>query len=142
MIQVVPVHNKNDLKKFVLFPFTLYKDHPYWVPPIIAEEMATLDQAHNPVFKNAEAQYFLAYKNGKIAGRIAVIINHVEVQQQNKPKLRFGWFDVIDDLEVTKKLLEEAAKIGREKKLSYMEGPVGFTNMEKAGVLTMGFDQR
>ena len=142
MIEVRAVNTKKDLKKFVLFPFELYKSNPYWVPPIIAEEMETLDTERNPVFKNAEAQYFLAYKNGKIAGRIAVIVNHIEIQEQNKSKLRFGWFDVIDDLEVTKKLLDTAAKIGREKKLSYMEGPVGFTNMEKAGVLTMGFEQR
>lgn len=141
MIEVRLVHNKKDLKKFVLFPFELYKNNPYWVPPIIAEEMATLDQERNPVFKNAEAQYFLAYKNGRIAGRIAVIVNRIEIEQQKKLKLRFGWFDVIDDLEVTRKLLEEATKIGQAKKLSYMEGPVGFTNMEKAGVLTMGFEE-
>ena len=142
MIKIIPVNNKKDLKKFVLFPFELYKNHPYWVPPMIAEEMATLDQKRNPVFQNATAEYFLAYKNGEIAGRIAVIINDIEVKQQNKLKLRFGWFDVIDDLEVTKKLIAEAAKIGRANNLSYMEGPVGFTNMEKAGVLTMGFDER
>ena len=142
MISVEPVNNLKDLKKFVLFPFRLYKNHPYWVPPMIEEELATLDLKRNPVFQNATAHYFLAYKNGEIAGRIAVIINHIEVEQQEKLKLRFGWFDVIDDLEVTKKLLEEAAKIGRANNLSYMEGPVGFTNMEKAGVLTMGFDQR
>ena len=142
MIKIIPVNNKKDLKKFVLFPFELYKNHPYWVPPMIAEEMATLDQKRNPVFQNTTAEYFLAYKNGEIAGRIAVIINDIEVKQQNKLKLRFGWFDVIDDLEVTKKLIAEAAKIGRANNLIYMEGPVGFTNMEKAGVLTMGFDER
>lgn len=142
MIEIRPVNTKSDLKKFVLFPFELYRNNEFWVPPIIAEELATLDPERNPVFKNAEAQYFLAYKNGKIAGRIAVIINHIEIQQQNKLKLRFGWFDVIDDLEVSRMLLAEAAKIGRAKKLDYMEGPVGFTNMEKAGVLTMGFQER
>ena len=104
MISVEPVNNLKDLKKFVLFPFQLYKNSPYWVPPMIEEEMATLDQKRNPVFQNATGHYFLAYKNGKIAGRIAVIINHIEVKQQNKLKLRFGWFDVIDDLDVTKKL--------------------------------------
>ena len=123
MIEIKPVNNKKELKKFVLFPFELYHNHPYWVPPIIAEEMETLDKERNPVFKNAEAHYFLAYKNGTIAGRIAVIINHIEVQQQKKSKLRFGWFDVIDDVEVTKKFLEEAAKIGKANNLSYIEGP-------------------
>ena len=142
MIEVLPVHTKKELKEFVMFPFKLYKNHPYWVPPMITEEMETLDQKRNPVFQNASAQYFLAYKNGSIVGRIAVIINHIEVKQQNKPKLRFGWFDVINDLEVTKKLLEQATKIGKENYLSYLEGPVGFTNMEKAGILTMGFEER
>ncbi|MGB0146223.1 MAG: GTP cyclohydrolase [Flavobacteriaceae bacterium] len=142
MIEILTVDSKEDLKKFVMFPFELYRNDPYWVPPMIAEEMETLDREKNPVFINADAEYFLALKNGKIVGRIAVIINRIEVTQQKKPKLRFGWFDVIDDLEVTRKLLDKAKEIGRKNNLEYMEGPVGFTNMEKAGVLTMGYDQR
>lgn len=141
MIEIIPVTNSKELKQFVTFPFTLYKDSPYWVPPLIKDEMETLDNEKNPVFKNAEAWYFLAKKDGKIAGRIAVIINHVEIEEQQKKKVRFGWFDVIDDIKVTEALLEKVFEIGREHQLEYAEGPVGFSNMEKAGILTMGFEE-
>ena len=141
MIEIKQVTNKKELKQFVTFPFKLYKDCKYWVPPLIKDEMETLDKAKNPVFKNAEAWYFLAYKDGKIAGRISVIINQLEVEDQNKKKVRFGWFDVIDDIEVTKALLEKVYEIGAQHNLEYTEGPVGFSNMEKAGILTMGFEE-
>lgn len=135
------ISSKSDLKKFVTFPFTLYKDNKYWVPPLIKDEMETLDAAKNPVFKNAEAWYYLAYKNNDVVGRIAVILNHFEVNEQGKKKIRFGWLDMVDDIEVTKALLEKAYEKGREHQLEYAEGPVGFSNMEKAGILTMGFDE-
>ena len=141
MIEVIPVKDKQQLKQFVTFPFQLYKDCPYWVPPLIKDEMETLDKTKNPVFKNAEASYFLAKKEGKLAGRIAVIINHLEVNEIGKKKIRFGWFDVIDDIDVTKALLDKVFEIGKEHQLAYAEGPVGFSNMEKAGILTMGFEE-
>lgn len=141
MIEVLPVTTKKDLKNFVTFPFELYKDCEYWVPPLIKDEIETLSSDKNPVFKNAEAHYFLAYKNGKVAGRIAAIVNHIEISEQGKKKMRFGWFDVIDDLEVTTALLEEVYTIGRQHRLEYVEGPVGFSNMEKAGILTMGYEE-
>lgn len=141
MIEVLPVTKPKELHKFVTFPFELYKDCKFWVPPLIKDEMETLDASKNPVFKNAEAIYFLAYKNGKIVGRIAVIINHLEIKDQAKPKVRFGWFDVVDDIEVTRALLEKVFEVGRSHQLEYAEGPVGFSNMEKAGILTRGFDE-
>lgn len=141
MIEIIPVKNKKELKEFVTFPFKLYQGCPYWVPPLIKDEMETLDHTKNPVFTNAEASYFIAKKDGKIAGRIAAIINNIEVTEQQKKKLRFGWFDVIDDINVTKALLETVMEIGKERQLEYMEGPVGFSNMEKAGILTMGFEE-
>ena len=141
MIKIIQVTNKKELKQFVTFPFQLYKDCKYWVPPLIKDEMETLDATKNPVFKNADASYYLAYKDGKIAGRIAVIINHLEVKEIGKKKVRFGWLDMIDDIEVTKALLEEVFETGRANNLEYAEGPVGFSNMEKAGILTKGFDE-
>lgn len=141
MITVKQVSSKSDLKKFVTFPFKLYKDSPYWVPPLIKDEMETLDADKNPVFQNAEAWYYLAYRNKEIVGRIAVILNHLEVDEQGKKKIRFGWLDMVDDLEVTKALLEKVFEKGREHHLEYAEGPVGFSNMEKAGILTMGFEE-
>ena len=141
MIEITRATTKKELKAFVTFPFSLYKNCQYWVPPLIKDEMATLDLSTNPVAKNAEAWYFLAWKDGKIAGRIAVIINHIEVNELGKRKVRFGWFDVVDDKEVTRALLEKVYEIGKQYQLDYAEGPVGFSNMEKAGILTKGFDQ-
>lgn len=141
MITVKQVSSKSDLKKFVTFPFKLYKDSPYWVPPLIKDEMETLDADKNPVFQNAEAWYYLAYRNKELVGRIAVILNHLEVDEQGKKKIRFGWLDMVDDLEVTKALLEKVFEKGRGHHLEYAEGPVGFSNMEKAGILTMGFEE-
>ncbi|MEZ4874906.1 MAG: GNAT family N-acetyltransferase [Flavobacteriaceae bacterium] len=141
MIEIIPVTSPSLLKQFVTFPFQLYKNHPYWVPPLIKDEMETLDSTKNPVFKNAEAQYFLAKKNGQWAGRIAVIINHLEVNELGKKKVRFGWFDVVDDVHVSKALLEKVFEMGQAHHLEYAEGPVGFSNMEKAGILTKGFEE-
>ncbi len=141
MITIKEITSKGDLTAFVKFPFTLYKDSPYYVPSIIKEELDVMNPAKNPVFKNAVAKYFLAYKDEKIVGRIAAIINWIEVNEQQKSKVRFGWFDVIDNIEVTKALLEKVAEFGRTHQLTFMEGPVGFSNMDKAGILIKGFDQ-
>ena len=131
---------EKELKNFVKFPFTLYKDHPYWVPPIINEEIASFDKAKNPVFENAEAFFYLAYNaENKIVGRIVAIVNQHDIQL-NVRKIRFGWMDMIDDINVTKALLNKVAEKGRELQLTYMEGPIGFSNMDKVGVMTEGYD--
>ncbi len=141
MITVKEITTKKELKTFVKFPFLIYKDSKYWVPPIINQELATFDKKKNPIFKDANAHFFLAYKDGKVVGRVAAIINWLEVKNQNLKKMRFGWFDFIDDLEVSKALLDEVVKIGKSNNLEYTEGPVGFSNMDKVGVMTEGFDQ-
>lgn len=131
----------SQLKGFVKFPFSLFGENPYWVPPIISEEMEVFDHGKNPVFKNAEAHFFMAYRDHKPVGRIAAIINWLEVKDQQKPKVRFGWFDAVDDIDVTKALLAEVEKVGQKHGLTFMEGPVGFSNMDKAGMLVDGFEQ-
>ena len=140
-IEVKEVKNKKDLDAFVKFPMKLYKDNPYYVPSIINDEKESLNKDLNPIFKEAEASYFLAYKGNEIVGRIAAIINWKEVKEQGKSKMRFGWFDVIDDIEVTKALLAKVEEIGKSHQLEYMEGPDGFSNLDKAGLLTFGFDK-
>ncbi len=140
MITIKEVTPKRDLKSFVKFPFRLYKDSEFWVPPIISQELKTFNADENPVFKDADARFFLAYKNGEIVGRVAAIINWLEVKNQNQRKMRFGWFDFIDDLEVSKALLEKVEQIGKENNLEYAEGPVGFSNLDKVGVIYDGFD--
>jgi GNAT superfamily N-acetyltransferase len=141
MITIIEANTKSLIKDFVKFPFTLYKDNPYWVPPLIQDEMETFDKTKNPAFSNAEAYFYLAYKDNKIAGRIAAIINWDEVNNQEKKKVRFGWWEVIDDIEVTKALLEKVYELGRKNNLEYAEGPMGFSNLDKVGVVTEGFNE-
>lgn len=141
MIIISEVSSKSELKKFVKFPFQLYKNNKYWVPPIIKDEMNSFDKTINPVFEHADARFFLAYQNNKIVGRIAAIINWTEVNEQKVKKMRFGWFDMIDDIEVSKALLQKVNQIGKENKLEFIEGPVGFSNMDKVGILTKGYKE-
>ena len=96
MITLQKITTKKGIKQFVMFPFSLYKNNAFWVPPIIKEEINNFNTSKNPVFKNAETQFFIAIKNGEIVGRIAAIINWYEVNNQKIKKMRFGWFDVID----------------------------------------------
>jgi GNAT superfamily N-acetyltransferase len=140
MITIKEVNSKKELKQFVTFPFSLYKNNPYWIPPIIKDEMVVFDKKKNPAFENSEANLFLAYKNNKIVGRIAAIVNWTEINQQGLKKMRFGWYDVIDDIEVSKILINKIFEIGKQHELDYIEGPVGFSNLDKVGVLTEGFD--
>jgi GNAT superfamily N-acetyltransferase len=141
MITIIEANTKSLIKDFVKFPFTLYKDNPYWVPPLIQDEMETFDKTKNPAFSNAEAYFYLAYKDNKIVGRIAAIINWDEVNNQEKKKVRFGWWEVIDDVEVTKALLEKVYELGHKNNLEYAEGPMGFSNLDKVGVVTEGFNE-
>lgn len=142
MIKIITVKNSKQVKDFVMFPFKLYKDCEYWVPPIIKEEIEAMDTSKNPVFKNAEAEFYLAYdEQQNIVGRIAAIVNWVEIKDQKKNKLRFGWYDTIDNIDVSKKLIEKVLEFGKERRLEFIEGPVGFSNMDKAGLLTYGYDE-
>lgn len=141
MLTIQELSTKRELKKFVKFPFKLYADNAYWVPPLIAEELETFNPSKNPVFKHASARFFVAVKSGEIVGRIAAIRNDNEIIDQKTPKMRFGWFDFIDDINVSKMLLNKVEEIGVQNKLEFMEGPVGFSNLDKVGVLTEGFDE-
>ncbi len=141
MITVKEIFSKEEFLSFVKFPFSLYKKSKYWVPSFIKEELDILDKKINPVYRNADAKFFLAYINGKVVGRIAAMINWIEVNELNKNKVRFGWFDVINEIEVSKLLIEKVIAFGKENKLNFIEGPVGFSNLDKAGLLIEGFDE-
>ena len=140
MITLKELTTKKELKTFVKFPFKLYENNSYWVPPIINDELESFDPTKNPVFQHASARFFVALKNNEIVGRVAAIINNTEINEQQIKKMRFGWFDFIDDLEVSKMLLQKVEEIGKQNNLEFMEGPVGFSNLDKVGVLTEGFD--
>lgn len=140
-IIVKQVVTKNDLEDFIKFPMDLYKNNPNYVPSLINEEKNIWNKKENPALHYSLAKQFLAYKNGKIAGRIAVIINQKEEKELGIRKVRFGWLDFIDDEDVSKALIDEAIKFAKENKIDKIEGPMGFTNLDKAGMLTMGFDK-
>lgn len=140
MITIKEVCSKKDLEAFIKFPFKLYENNKYWVPPIISQEMETFNRKKNPIFKDADARLYLAFKENVIVGRIAGIINFLELKELNQKKMRFGWFDFIDDFEVSKELLKTVEDYGKINELAYCEGPVGFSNLDKVGVITEGFD--
>lgn len=140
MVNINQVKTNKELKDFVKFPFKLYKNSKYWVPPIISEEIAVFNPNKNPILKDAKIKLFIAYKNNEIVGRIAGIINNIEVKEQKIKKMRFGWFDFIDDNNVSAALISKVTEIGIKNDLDFLEGPVGFSNLDKVGVLTHGFD--
>ena len=140
-IDIKKVSTQMDYQTFVEFPFVLYKDNPFWVPPLVKDEIETLDPKLNPVYQNATASLFLAYKNGEVVGRVAAIINWIEVKEIKKNKVRFGWFDFVDDINVSKTLLEAVISFGKNLKMETIEGPVGFSNLDKAGMLIEGFNE-
>lgn len=140
-MKIIKVNNKKQLTEFVKFPFDLYKNSKQWVPPIINEEINNFTQGINPNLDSCDLNLFLAVKDNLIIGRIAAIINWYEVNSQNIRKIRFGWFDAIDDIKVTKALINEVKKIGKKNKLDTIEGPIGFSNLDKVGVLTSGYDE-
>ncbi|HMU07863.1 MAG TPA: GNAT family N-acetyltransferase, partial [Kaistella sp.] len=140
-VSIIEVKNDNDLKKFIKFPMELYKNNKNYVPPLINDEKNIWNPNENAALKYSEAKQFLAYKDGKIVGRIAVMINHKEEKDLGISKVRFGWLDFIDDEEVSKALIDVAITYAKEKNINKIEGPMGFTNLDKAGMLTMGFDK-
>ncbi|WP_312764808.1 GNAT family N-acetyltransferase [Epilithonimonas sp.] len=140
-IIIKQVVTESDLIKFIKFPMELYKNNPNFVPPLINDEKDIWNKDENPALLYSQAKQFLAYKNDKIVGRIAVMINNKEAQELGIKKVRFGWIDFIDDEEVSKALIDEAIKYAKENQIDKIEGPMGFTNLDKAGMLIFGFDK-
>ncbi len=140
MIEIIEVTSRQQYRAFFQFPFDLYRNCPQWVPTITKEEMDIFDPQKNAVFEHAMARLFLAKKKGKIVGRIAAMINWVEVEKLQKTKVRFGWYDTIDDLEVSQKLIETVEAVAIAEGMTYIEGPMGFSNMDKAGLLVHGYE--
>ena len=141
LIEIKKVESKKDLKTFIDFHYDLYEGNEYDVPNLFSDEMNTLSKDKNAAFDFCEAEYYLAYKDGKLAGRVAAIINHKANNKWGKKSVRFGWIDFIDDREVSKALLDAVEKYGREKGMEDVVGPLGFTDMDPEGMLVWGFDQ-
>ena len=140
MIEIIEVTSRQQYRAFFQFPFDLYRNCPQWVPTITKEEMDIFDPQKNAVFEHAMARLFLAKRKGKIVGRIAAMINWVEVEKLQKTKVRFGWYDTIDDLEISQKLIETVEAVAIAEGMTYIEGPMGFSNMDKAGLLVHGYE--
>lgn len=140
-VSILEVKTPNELKQFVKFPMDLYKNNPYYVPSFIKDELNVWNSQENPALQYSEAKQFLAFKNSKIVGRIAVIINHKEEKELGIRKVRFGWIDFIDDEEVSKVLIDTVINYAKSHQIDNIEGPMGFTNLDKAGMLTFGFEK-
>lgn len=140
-IEVRKVETKKDLAKFVDFHYDLYEGNEYDAPNLFSDDMDTLSKDKNAAFEFCEAEYFMCYKDGKLAGRVAAIVNHRSNETWNHKDVRFGWLDMIDDIEVTKALMDAVAEYGRSKGMTHIVGPLGFTDLDPEGMLTEGFDQ-
>lgn len=140
-IVIKKVSDKAELKEFVYFNINLYKGCDQYVPPLIYDELATLNREKNPAFDHCEAEYFLAYKDGEIVGRIAAIINHKANEIWNQKNARFSFVDFIDDAEVANKLFGTAESWARHKGMTHIQGPLGFTDLDHEGLLIEGFDR-
>jgi len=140
-IKEIDSDNRSDKKAFVKFPIQLYKDSPYYVPSLILDELETLNPKKNPAFDFCEMQLFLAYKEGKIVGRIAAIINHNANKIWNQKNGRFGFVDFIDDKEVVDALFAAAQKWIKSKGMDTIVGPMGFTDLDHEGLLIKGYDR-
>lgn len=140
-IIIKKVETDEDLMAFINFPMSLYKNNSNFVPPLIRDEKNIWKREENPALAYSEAEQFLAYQNNRVVGRIAVMINHKEAEELGIRKVRFGWLDFIDNEEVSKALIQKAIDCAQSKNISKIEGPMGFTNLDKAGMLTMGFDK-
>lgn len=140
-IEIKKVNTANELKQFIRFNYELYKDNPYSVPDLYEDMLNTFDKKKNPAFEFCEADYFLAYKDGKLVGRVAAIINRRANEKWQKDFVRFGWIDFVDDEEVSKALIETVEKWGKERGMTHLQGPLGFTDFDAEGMLVEGFDQ-
>ncbi len=140
-ITIREVKSQKDLKRFVRFNWELYKDCPYAVPDLLEDTLDTFNPRKNPAFQFCEASFFLAERNGKIVGRVAAILNKRANETWNQKRVRFGWIDFIDDVEVSDQLLKAVERWGKERGMTEIVGPLGITDLDLEGMLTDGYDQ-
>ena len=140
-VTIKRVSSKQELKTFIRFNYEFYKDSPYSVPDLYDDMLGTFSPKKNAAFEFCEADYFLALKGGKVVGRVAAIINRRANERWNKKQVRFGWIDFIDDENVSRALIDTVMAWGRERGMTEIAGPLGFTDMDAEGMLIEGFDQ-
>lgn len=140
-ITIKKVTTKRELKRFIRFNYLLYKSNHYSVPDLYDDMLNTFNRKKNAAFEFCEADYFLAYKDGKLVGRVAAIINNRANETWKKKEVRFGWIDFTDDTEVSEALIRTVEQWGKERGMTHITGPLGFTDMDAEGMLVEGFDQ-
>lgn len=139
--QIVEVKGRKALRSFITFPEKLYKDCPNWVPALMGDEYDTFDRKGNGAFEYCDCKCFLAYHGRKIVGRVAAIINNKANELWAGKTVRFGWFDFIEDEDVARALTDAVAVWGKTLGCDTIKGPLGFTDMDKEGLLVEGFDK-
>lgn len=140
-VEIKEVQSRRELREFVNFPEKLYRHNPYYVPPLEFDQMDTLDQKKGAAQEFCDSKLYLAYKDGKLAGRVAAIVNRLANKQWNHKEVRFGWYDFIDDREVSKALMDKVEEFGRKYGMESVVGPLGFTDFDPEGLLIEGFDR-
>ena len=140
-IQIKEVTNLKELNAFIQFPFKLYQDNPCWVPNLVSDDLNTLWRDKNPAFETCEARYWLAIRDGSIVGRVAAILNHPHIEKWGQRYMRFGWLDFIDNPLVSSSLLQTVEGWTREAGMTAVHGPLGFTDMDREGMLVEGFNE-
>ncbi len=141
-IKVIDPSVRKQLRQFVLFPELLYKDNPYYVPNLVFDEMSTLDPSSNPASDFCDQELYMAYRGGKPVGRVAAIINRWANEHWKHDEVRFGWFDTIDDREVSAALIAKVEEFGKAHGMTHIVGPLGYTDFDPEGMLVEGFDQQ
>ena len=142
-VVIKPVSNasKKDLEPFILFNYRLYQDNKFAVPELYDDLMNVFLASKNAAYDFCDAQFFMAYKDGRAVGRVVAIINRRANETWRRQSVRFGWIDFIDDEEVSKALIDAVIAWGRERGMTEIEGPLGFTDFDREGMLIEGFDQ-
>ena len=140
-VEIRKVETKRQLRDFVQFHYDLYRGCPYAVPFLYSDEISTLRKDKNPAFEFCEADYFIALKDGKVVGRVAAILNKNANRRWKVRQVRFGYLDFIDDPEVSSALIDTVEQWGRERGMDQIAGPLGFTDMDREGMLVEGFDR-
>lgn len=140
-VGIKTVTTRRELREFVNFPEKLYKDNPYYVPPVVFDQMDTLDQKKGAAQEFCKSELYLAYRGGEIVGRVAAIVNFKANRQWNHQEVRFGWYDFIDDAEVADALMEKVYEFGRKHGMESVVGPLGFTDFDPEGMLVEGYDR-
>ncbi len=140
-VQIKKVETNKDLRTFSKFANILYKGSAFYVPTMPVDERNTLDKKKNAAFEFCDADYFLAYKDGKLVGRVAAILNPKANMAWKTKQVRFGWIDFIDDYEVSEALINQVIAWGRERGMEHIAGPLGFTDFDPEGMLVEGFDR-